>query len=302
MSYYVGYATFKDGKPICPECGQPMEWTGAERPTRDKPLFQCIQCNTEFPPAEARSRLVVSDSQGRELGPNDLAGVTGALNWTVVGSEHVSRQAEELHELGRQAGAAGDHDRALHLFAEAHEEAPEWPYPVYEAAYTYLLKGDLVQAEREYELVERLAPRGFFTYKSELDCIRRERAGEFLSGTCQFYVGIADMPASAEKRAMLEKLLQRMPSLAPGWNKLAGLLEDDGAKLNAIDKGLSCKPDAGTRGTLLINKALIMRREGKRDEAIAILRQLASDPQSTLDTELNAKFALANLLGKRNWQ
>jgi tetratricopeptide (TPR) repeat protein len=244
------------------------------------------------------SRLVVYDSQGRELGPNDIAG-TGTVNWAVVGSEHVSRRAEELHELGRQAGAAGDHDRALHLFAQAHEEAPEWPYPVYDAAYTYLLKGDLVRAEREYESVERLAPRGFFTYKSELDCIRRERAGEFLPGTCLFYVGIADMPASAEKRAILERLLERMPSLAPAREKVAGLLEDDGAKLNAIDKGLSCKPEADTRGTLLINKALTIRRQGNSDEAVSILRQLPLDPQSTLGTELKAKFTLANLLARQ---
>jgi len=245
------------------------------------------------------SRLVVWDSQGRELGPNDFA-VTGSFNWAVVGSEHVSRRAEELHELGRQAGAVGDHDRALRLFAQAHEEAPEWPYPVYDAAYTYLLKSDLVQAQREYEVVERLAPRGFFTYKSELDCVRRERAGEFITGTCEYYVTIADMPDSAEKRVMLDKLLQGSPSLAPAWEKLAGLLEDDGAKLNAIDKGLACKPDADTSGTLLINKALILRHQGKRDEAISILRQLALDPQSTLRTELKAKFALANLLGKPN--
>ena len=249
-------------------------------------------------------RLVVSDPQGRELGPSDVARLTGTgtLNWAVVGSEHVSRRAEELHELGRQAGEAGDHDRALHLFAQAHEEAPEWPYPVYDAAYTYLLKGDLGQAQGEYEVVERLAPRGFFTYKSELDCIRRERAGEFLAGTCRFYVSIADMPASAEKRALLEKLLQGSPSFAPAWEKLAGLLEDNDARLAAIEKGLSCKPDAQTRGTLLMNKALTIRSQGKHDEAISILRQLASDPESTLDTELKAKFALANLLGKRNGQ
>jgi len=53
---------------------------------------------------------------------------------------------------------------------------------------------------------------------------------------------------------------------------------------------------------LLINEALTIRRQGKRDEAVSILRQLASDPESTLDTELKAKFALANLLGKRNGQ
>jgi len=54
---YVGTATFKDGKPICPECSEPMEWTGLKRPTRRTPLFRCKRCRTEFPPAEARAIL-----------------------------------------------------------------------------------------------------------------------------------------------------------------------------------------------------------------------------------------------------
>src|SRR5271165_7174046 len=50
------------------------------------------------------SRLVVHGSQGRELKPSDLDGLTGTVKWAIVGSEHISRRAEELHELGRQAG------------------------------------------------------------------------------------------------------------------------------------------------------------------------------------------------------
>ncbi len=55
MDQYVGTVTFKDGKPVCPECLQPMQWTGLQRPTRRTPLYRCSLCKTEFPPAEARA-------------------------------------------------------------------------------------------------------------------------------------------------------------------------------------------------------------------------------------------------------
>lgn len=135
-------------------------------------------------PTTESNRLVYRDASGREIKRPDLA-ATGTVNWEIVGSDHVSLRAQELLSLGQQAGAAGDSVRALDFFAQAHEEMPRWPYPIYETAYTYLLRGDLARAEREYEAVERLAPGGFFTYQPELDCLRRERAGEFLPGTCR---------------------------------------------------------------------------------------------------------------------
>ena len=53
--------------------------------------------------------------------------------------------------------------------------APDWPYPVYDAAFTYLLQGDSLKAEERYAEVDRMAPRGFFTAKTSLDCLRRDR-------------------------------------------------------------------------------------------------------------------------------
>jgi len=245
--------------------------------------------------SDESNRLMLQDDKGQELKLADLAGFTGTVHWAIVGSEHVSHRAQKLQALGQQAGAAGDHARALSLFSQAHEEAPEWPYPLYEAGYTHLLMGDLARAQHEYEAVERLAPRGFFTYKPELDCVRRESAGEFAPGTCHFYVAISNMPNSPEKRSLLEKLLERSPRLGPAWEKLAELLKDDDAKLAAIDKGLACMPDVQTRGTLLVNKALIFRRQGKLDQAISILQDLLLEPQTTLDVELTAKVALSQI-------
>jgi tetratricopeptide (TPR) repeat protein len=184
----------------------------------------------------------------------------------------------------------------LALFAQAQQESPEWPYPAYDAAYTSLLKGDLDQAERNYAVVEQLAPRGFFTAKAEMDCVHRERSGEFPHGTCRSYAIAADMPDPSAKRESLERLLRQSPSLATAWKELAVLLPEDDERMTAITKGLSSHPDGDTLGILLVNKALILNRQGKHAEAIRILGELALDPKSTLMTEQVAKASLASLL------
>jgi tetratricopeptide (TPR) repeat protein len=251
-------------------------------------------CRKEVPSSGA-NQVIFRDARGRELTAKDLAGVTGQVDWSIQGAEHVSQRAIELHDLGRRAGAAGDNDRALLLFDQAQKEAPNWPYPAYDSAYTFLLKGNIDQAERKYAVVERLSPRGFFTAKTEMDCIRRERKAEIAPGTCRMYVIAADMDDPTEKRAVLEELLRQSPSLPGAWQKLAALLNDDDARMAAIDKGLSFQPDGDCRGVLLIDKALILARREKRTEAIRILGELALDPESTLATEQMAKLALATL-------
>lgn len=67
-----------------------------------------------------------------------------------MSGQPVSEQAELLHERARAAGARGDYEQALALFAEARVLAPGWAYPVYDSAFTYLLTGDTVRAEELY--------------------------------------------------------------------------------------------------------------------------------------------------------
>ena len=65
-----------------------------------------------------------------------------------------------LCEKGRIAGQTEDFQRALELFDRAHRLAPDWPFPLYDAAYTHLLQGDAQAAEEGYRRVEseRAAP------------------------------------------------------------------------------------------------------------------------------------------------
>src|SRR5438552_3824443 len=94
----------------------------------------------------AEPQVVFKDARGRELSLKDLAGATGTVKWEVIGAAKVLPEAKALHERGREAGGAGEHARALKLFADAQKLAPDWPYPSYDAAYAHLLKGEVKEA------------------------------------------------------------------------------------------------------------------------------------------------------------
>jgi tetratricopeptide (TPR) repeat protein len=220
------------------------------------------------------------------------------VRWEIIGGDAVPAEAGRLHQEARAAGGQGDYDRALELLDRAHALAPGWPYPVYDAAFTHLLQGDTAKAEERYAEVDRLAPRGFFTCKTSLDGLRRERRGEVPDGFCRTFAMLEWVDDPAKKTAVLQGIVTRYPGFAPAWKQLAQLLDDPGARLDAIARGLEGRPDGETRGMLLINKALVHGQRGDRETAVAILGELALDPASTLGTETLAKAALAHLIGQ----
>jgi hypothetical protein len=183
---------------------------------------------------------------------------------------------------------------ASDLLHQARDLAPRWPYPVYDAAFTYLLFGETGMAEELYERVDQLAPRGFFTCKASLDTLRRERGGELFPGFARAYA-TTEWMAPPEKKALLARIVDKFPGFALAWKDLSMLLDDDTSRLHAIEQGLRGRPDAETLGVLLINRAGILARRGDRDSAIAILGELALSPDSTLATERLAKATLAAL-------
>lgn len=242
------------------------------------------------------TRLLFKDAAGRELTMKDLEGVSGRVRWEVIGGDAIPREAARLHEEARTAGGRGEYARAIELLERAHRLAPDWPYPVYDAAYTYLLRDDAVKAEERYAEVDRMAPRGFFTAKTSLDCLRRERAGSLPAGFCKAFATLEWMEDKGRKRALLEGIVAKFPAFPPAWKELSNLLVDEEARLQAIGRGLEHDPDGETKGMLLINKALILERRGDRDGAVKILGELALDPQSTLGTEMLAKATLRQIV------
>lgn len=239
--------------------------------------------------------LVFRDAAGRELTAQDLEGYTGGVRWEFIGAHDVPPKAGRLHQEAREAGRRGDYARALDLLDQAWDLAPRWPYPVYDAAFTYLLLDEPGAAEEMYERVDQMAPRGFFTCKASLDTLRRERAGELFAGFAKAYAATEWIDPRGKKQ-LLSGIVDKFPGFALAWKDLSLLLDDDTSKLHAIEQGLRGRPDAETLGILLINKASIFAGRGDRGTAIAILGELALSPDSTLATEHLAKATLARLV------
>ncbi len=209
-------------------------------------------------------------------------------------SGDISDEAQRLHEEGRAAGSGGDPVRALELFHRAHQLEPDWPYPPYDMAFTYLLHEHLEEAEIWYARVDELAPRGFFTAKTSLDTIRRERRGELFDGFSKAFALLEWEPVET-RRKMLRDITTRFPAFAPAWKELAMLIDDDGERLVALERGLAAAPDDETYGVLVLNKALVLGRHGARGQAARLVRELLADPRCTAGAEAMANATLASL-------
>ena len=70
----------------------------------------------------------------------------------------INEQANVLHLEAREAGQAGNYDLAIQKLKEAMALEPSWPYPVYDLAFTYLLKGDFTNALKYYKETDALEP------------------------------------------------------------------------------------------------------------------------------------------------
>ncbi len=241
------------------------------------------------------SRIVFHDEQGNPVSPEDLSKVNGQVGYQIISDRQAVPEAQKLHEEGRAAGQRGDYDRAIELFANASELDPEWPYPLYDLAFTHLLKGDAKSAEHYYGQVDGLAPRGFFTTKVAVDSLRREREGLIPSGVYLAFV-MLEWESDAEKKgSALMAMLDDSPMFPAAWQLLASMLPTPEDRLNAIEQGLSQSPDAKTRGHLMIQKAIEMNQQGRNEGAVAILDRVLSDSECTLDNEAIARIVLSQV-------
>lgn len=242
--------------------------------------------------------VIFRGADGRVLTSEELRGATGTFQYEILGTTHVSAEAESLHNQARIAGGSGDFKTALALLERASKLAPDWPYPLYDMAYTYLLMKDFDNARIYYRKTVGLAPRGYFTAITAVDTLDREQKGDLPVGVYLAYSTLEWMDDPRQKVDAVRQLTERVPAFAPGWKELADLSDGDAEKHEAIEKGLAAHPDAETRGILQINKALILDRKGDREGAVQLLGELALDRASTSATEHLAKVALASLVQK----
>lgn len=243
--------------------------------------------------------LIFKDSLGHSLTKSDLANITGQVNYEIMGNQTIDSTAYKLHQEARELGQSGKYDLSISKLEEAYKIQPTWAYPVYDLAYTYLLKGDFEKALKYYKKTDELEPKGFFTTKTALYSLEGEKSGKFPQGMYLAYLQIEWTEDLNKKLEIAKTITQKVPDFAPAWKELSNLLEDKAERLKAIDQGLLRNPDADTKGVLLINKAIVLNDNGKKDEAKQLLGNLifASDVTSG-NIEL-AKFALKSITEKQ---
>lgn len=244
------------------------------------------------------AEIVFKDQTGRTLTKEDLRNASGSFNWEIRSGNPVPDEAQKLHQLGREAGQRGNSKAAIALFDRAAKLAPDWPYPPYDAAFTYLLMGDAAKAYELYSRVDALAPRGFFTAKTAVHALRAEAKGEYPKGTYLFFLSMEWTPDTAKQNDIVDRLIAKVPLFAPAWKEKAAGESDEGKRLGYLEKGLMANPDPETRGFLLINKALVLQNQGKKADAVRILGELVLDPASPIDIEAIAKKTLAMIASK----
>jgi tetratricopeptide (TPR) repeat protein len=242
--------------------------------------------------------IVFRDADGRALTIDELQGVSGELRWEVIWGGDVPAEAKRLHEQAREVGGRGQYEAAIALLTKASALAPDWPYPIYDRAYTHLLMKHVDAARADYQKTVDLAPRGFFTAITALDTLIREQKGDLPSGIYLAYVSLESMTDRTSKAEIVRQLVEKVPRFAPAWKALAVLADQDSERLSAVENGLAAAPDAETKGILIINKASVLERMGNREAGVRLLGELALDPRSTLATEHLAKATLARMIRK----
>lgn len=248
--------------------------------------------------AQEPQEVVFRNKAGRVLTRADLKGLSGTVAWEIQSKLPVPPEAKKSHELGRQAGQRGEHQKAISYFEEAAKLAPEWPYPIYDEAFTYLLAGDHSKALALYERVDRLAPRGFFTTKTAVHTLKREQEGKFPVGTYAMFLSLEWVSDQAQRAKIISHLTNQVTDFAPGW-KARALTEDVlGKRISLLDRGLASHPDVETRGFLMLNKAAVLHHQGQKAEAMKILGELALDPSAPTDIVFLAKKTISNFLAR----
>ncbi|WP_179005729.1 tetratricopeptide repeat protein [Winogradskyella forsetii] len=239
-------------------------------------------------------KIEFTDSNGNKISKEELENSTGTFNYEIYGIEGVSDLAKSLHNQARQFGQTGDYKNAIEKLTQANKEAPNWPYPLYDLAYTYLLQDDYENALKYYQLTDKIAPKGFYTSKKALHTLEREKTGDLQKGLYKSYLSLEWIDNQTDKSEMIKLLVEKFPSFAPAWKEYSSLLEGQ-ERLKAIEKGLEQNPDIETKGMLLINKALALNEYGELENATKILTSVIFDTNSTYGNIEMAKFALNNI-------
>lgn len=192
----------------------------------------------------------------------------------------IPQEANQLHQAAREAGGRGDYKLSLNLLAKASALAPCWPYPHYDAAWTFVLQKDFNSAATSYRKTVELSPGGFLNALMAVWCLEREEKGIFPVGIYLQFALLEWEDDKSKKCNALHKIVKECPAFAPAWSALASLQTNDEERLKMMEKCLSCDPDLQTRGSVLVNKALALSRQKNNAEAKEIIKNLLEDKKT----------------------
>jgi tetratricopeptide (TPR) repeat protein len=243
-------------------------------------------------------KIIYTDKNGNTLTDADLSEPTTPKNRQVLKSGDIDPKARKLHEEGRELGGAYDFDRAILKFKEAINIQPDWAYPIYDMAFSYLRKGDDDLALGFFKKADELEPDGFFETKEVIYTLEGEKEGKFPKGLYMYYKQIEMRPGLSQQQKLdiATEITQNAPAFAPGWLALQSLLADSHQRLYAVEQGLSKNPDETTKGYLLFNKALILTASARKDEAIQLLGECILSPESIATNIVLAKMTFQMII------
>jgi tetratricopeptide (TPR) repeat protein len=189
--------------------------------------------------------------------------------------------AEELHHRGREAGERGDFQEAIRLFELAHAADSEWPYPIYDLAFSYLLLKDFEKALAYYKRCNEMAPNGYYASKTAIWTMEKEAMGLYPKGMYLNYSQL-EWKDETERKLVLYNMINDFPDFAPAYKSLQSLIQDPEDRMKLIEKGLELDADDETYSMLLISKALLMSFTEKMPEAIQMLSDYLNSERKTL--------------------
>lgn len=218
----------------------------------------------------------------------------GTVQFKTVSEKGIPDDARKLHEQARSLGQAGKYDESIQLLVEAIEIAPTWPYPVYDMAFTYMLKKDYAKAYSYYKKVDELAPQGFFTVKTAVWCLAREESGEFPVGSYMKYLAL-EWHSPEDKEKAIELLAEELPGFLPVLKEQAIIIKSPDKKIERIDELSKMSPDPETYGILMVNKALALNERGNKQEALKLLNSLILSDSVSAGTKQTSREVLKYL-------
>ena len=200
--------------------------------------------------------------------------------------------ALDLYKASKKLADEGKGLEQLALLEEIIGLEPLWVPPIYDLAFYFLLQQEFEKSLEYYKKVDEIEPTGYFNTKTAIWGLQKEQSENFPKGLYIAYAQTEWLKDQNRKLYILKEIVDRFPSYAPAWRRLANELVHPNDRLAAVNKGLECLDvDLETSGGLLITKAIVTRLLGDATNAKNILHEFLKKTNTSSNREI-AEFLL----------